>query len=97
MTMNELAGAVPGGSIADQAVFLSGLLAEQGVSWLRLEVDGRSEELPARRTDLPGVISRACAGGRARLHAESLELFVELSAAGLRWRTGRAATAAMFG
>ena len=95
--MNELAGPVPGRSIDEQAIFLSGLLAEQGITALELTSDGQTQILPARLTDLPGLLVRVCAGGPGELAARPLELRVELSPGGLRWRTSRAETAALFG
>lgn len=94
---NELTGRVPGHTLAEQAVFLAGFLAEQSVVSVMLIDENGPRTLNARRDDLPSLIEAAAADSRdARLQCEALDLAVHLHAAGLRWQTSRPATAALF-
>lgn len=95
MTMkNDLRGPVPGAALPDQAVRLAGALAERGIPSLRLVSPGEDRDLPARRTDLPGLIAAEVARhGQVRLECAELDLVIEATAHGLQWSTTQASTA----
>lgn len=97
-TPSEFAGPVPGVTLAEQATRLAGLLAEQGITTLRLEVThAPARDLAARHTDLPGLIARTITHGPpARLRCQHLDLTIDLLPTGLRWRTPRPDTATLF-
>lgn len=95
--MAEHTGIVNGPGPLAQAIVLAGVLAEAGVTRLERSGPGAGEILPARSTDLPGIIVEAWSrGAPLQLACTQLGLLVELTTDGLRWRTADARTAALF-
>ena len=73
----------PGGACA-----LAGALAERGIAPLALSEGTGWRELPARATDLPGLIREiASSGESAELVALERVIRVEITPDGLRWFT----------
>lgn len=75
---------VPGATRQEQAVRVSGALAELGVQDLVLRRHGACSGLKTRHTDLPGVLASMPAG--TRLECATLGIVVEPSGERLVWR-----------
>lgn len=70
------------------ACALAGALAERGIAPLALSEGTGWTELPARKTDLPGLIAEVLASGEsAELVALDRAIRVEIGSSGLHWFT----------
>lgn len=76
------AGRIPGETPPERAAALAGMLAEAGVTRLRLRTREGEFELCARECDLPGLLLRA---GSATLRVDQPAMRIEVRPDSIEW------------
>lgn len=94
--MTEWRGTVAGETLGDRLQLLAGILAEEGITTVSIEVPGQpARDWPARETDLPGRLGAGLERhGSCTLRARSGRIEVEVHPDRIAWRTTDAGLAA---